>query len=1308
MKLAAQPLRIFDTDRELTSSLINGLFQDSNGMIWVATEEGLNCYDSNKFRVFRNNPDDNNSICSNYVNSLFENDYGELFVCTRKGIQRYQPSSRNFTERIKDFDGSEFTASVTQAIKDSKGHLWIVGDSIRRLDFVNNGNNIMPVLSKIPGIISPLSHIHCGICDSEGNIWLSQQGRGLICFNPDNNLSLYFTTAGQPSVSSMAIGRDRQLYLGTAAHGLLRFNSDNGTFETLSPSTGKEIKMLYVDSNGDILQATDGSGIIVYDPVTGNTRDMQFGNNLITSHNGKTHCVLRDNDDNLWIGMFQTGVVMLQGRTNSFEYLGHDSEQFDVIGRNCISSIFKDSQGTLWIGADNDGIYTLDANYRPINHYYNDDIAVPMCIFEDSRKNIWVGTYLYGVGMINRSTGKMNRINLPNRSQLPVNMCFAITEDRDKNIWLGMLGSGIIKYNLETGSPTIDIPWRDSIDPYIASIYYSGRTNSLYVGTYSGLQIVNNLSHANAHVTRLIDDDIVHSIDEGRDGTMWIATTNGLLSYEPKQGTLKRYGVDDGLSSSTVYAVRCDRNYVWMSLNSGISRLDTRNGSIANFFVGDGLQGNEFYKNSVFRDSNGHMYFGGTGGITHFDPKSITNPGREWTPRIIDIYTQGSHLPATETVQQTHLLELRPDQNTFSVEFGTMEPGRPESVRFAYSIDGHSWETLPEMTNSLNFYNLDPGKHKLMFRTVDGFTESPAETIEIAIAHPWYSAPWVIAIYLIIFVLILWWMAHIYTGRMRNKAKLVELQHSDQLNEARLQSYVNISHEIRTPMSLVISPLQKLIANDEDSSRQREYKLILRNAKRVLRLIDELMDLRKIEKNQMHLRMRETQIVPFIQDICDTFAQAVSDKRQNLTFNYSEPGITAVLDPANFDKIIMNLISNAVKYTPAGGDITVDLEQDHSDIIIKITDTGVGIPEKNREHIFERFYQVEGNNASGTGVGLHLTHQLVTLHGGSLTISDNPAGKGTCFTLRLPINRPLSDSQEMRSERSDPHSPARVEALSLMQVPEADINQVGKPVTSAPRILVVEDDEEIRKYLATELSRYYKVETASNGREALELIFKNPPHLVVSDIMMPEMDGLELTRTIKQNINLNHIPVILLTALTRDEDNISAIIAGADSYFTKPFNIEVVKERVAALLNRYRELKNRYSGSQEHDDKIDVIEIESADEKLIRRVVAVINANIGESELSVEKLASEVGLSRVHLHRKLKELTNQAPSDFIRNTRLRQAAHLLNQKKITIAEVAYATGFSSASSFSTAFKRLFGVTPSVYSASSPDSAHSEP
>lgn len=1292
----AQTLRVFNTDHDLSSSLINQLYQDRNGMLWVATEDGLNRYDGNKFTIYRHIPGDSTSLFSSYVTAMAEDRDGRLYACTRRGIQIFDPTTDSFSPRLKVEDGKMFASIANQIVWRKDNEYWVLGNSVRR--FSTSGPDAF-VLKPVDDLPFELCYVRCAITDRKGNLWISKNDATLYCISPDNTVRTYLGHPGSPSVSAMTIGADGQLYAGTIAHGLMRFNTDTKAFEMLAATTDKEIKNIFADKNGDLMLATDGDGIIIYTPSTEGTRRLRYGNGNIDSDRQKTHCMMRDADGNLWIAHYQQGVVMIPKQANAFGYIGHKSMDTNIIGHNCVSAIFRDSKGTLWVGADNDGIYAMSNDHVTMSHFTGSDINAPMCIFEDSRNNLWVGTYMHGVGIFDRNSGRLHALDLNGNSDYGNLNCMAMAEDRDHNLWLGMLNSGLMRYDLNTGRVDNGFSWRKKIDLWVASLYYSPKTNSLYVGTYSGLQVVNNVSLSEPTITGLLADDVVYCIDEAPDGSIWLATSNGLVRYEPSTSEYRRYDSTDGLHNNTVYAIRHDGHNLWMSLNSGLSRFDPATETFTNYLVDDGLQGNEFYKNSVFRDISGHLYFGGTEGITHFNPRDITGPGRKWTPRVVGLYTHGAPATSDVPVFEASDFYLEPGENTFSLEFGTRQLGRPESVLFAYSIDGKSWETLPAGSNIVNFHQLEPGRHTLRVKTIDSITESEIKTVTVTVGSPWYASPWAKALYALAAMMLIWWIVRSYAMRLRHRAELRELTHAEQLNEARLQSFVNISHEIRTPMSLVISPLQKLLAGDSDPARRREYGLILRNAKRILRLIDELMDLRKIEKRQMRLELRPTPLVPFVRDLCETFAQATAAKNLALDFNYDSTDTAACIDTANFDKILMNLLSNAVKYTPEGGSITIDLRKtENRHIELSVTDTGIGIPDDDKSRVFERFYQAHGNSAGGTGVGLHLTQQLVELHGGTLTVTDNPDSEtGSRFTVDIPAGNTESTDIEERIPGIRAVSAGQpLNDIKTIMVPEAEPVRPEVAAARHHRILIVEDDEEIRQYLADELSRKYRVDVCANGREALDKIFARTPDLIISDIMMPVMDGIELTRAVKSNINLNHIPMIVVTAMTRDEDNIAVLEAGADDYVTKPFNIEIVRSKVTGLIERYQRLKNRYSGSQEHDEQLAQIEASSSDEKLMRRIMTVLDREMANPELSVEQLASEVGVSRVHLHRRMKALTNQSPRDFIRNTRLRQAARLLREKKLSVSEVADLTGFSNSGTFATSFKRYFGVTPTTY------------
>ena len=546
--------------------------------------------------------------------------------------------------------------------------------------------------------------------------------------------------------------------------------------------------------------------------------------------------------------------------------------------------------------------------------------------------------------------------------------------------------------------------------------------------------------------------------------------------------------------------------------------------------------------------------------------------------------------------------------------------------------------------------------------------------------------------------------------RIRNRERLLiqEHIHKEELNEQKLRFFINISHEIRTPMTLIVTPLLQLIREDNDPHRQSVYEIMKRNAERILHLVNQILDLRKIDKGQMIMQMRETDLIDFTADILKTFQPQATSKKINIEFEHESEKLPVWIDRSQFDKVIINLMSNAMKYTPVCGIVKVTITSDDKNVTISVFDNGEQIPEQSLERIFERFYQaasLTNQTKTGTGVGLDLTRSLVQLHHGTIIVRN--VEDGVEFVVTIPLGREhlskeeLALHEEQKAEEVSSILEQEVANSAEAESMEEDLTPTLSPKPSTPSskrptIVVVEDDDEIRSYLVTELESTYRVLSFNDGADALPIILREIPALVISDVMMPQMDGNTLCAKIKSNVNTNHVPVILLTAKTRDEDRLESLETGADQYFTKPFNMDILRRSIANLIASRRLMENKFTGKEDHSEQIDDIEVESADDKLLNRILAVVNANLSNSDLNIDMICSEVGISRVHLHRKMKELTNQTPHDFIRNLRLKQAARLLSRKGQNITEVMYRCGFNSTTSFSTMFKKMYGLSPREY------------
>ena len=657
----------------------------------------------------------------------------------------------------------------------------------------------------------------------------------------------------------------------------------------------------------------------------------------------------------------------------------------------------------------------------------------------------------------------------------------------------------------------------------------------------------------------------------------------------------------------------------------------------------------------------------------------------------------GDYVVTDTTVMASNRFELGYHDNSFAIRFSTLTYENPEHITYLYSINGEPFTRLQSGANVLTFSHLAQGTYRFRVKAEHNEAETPIREFTVVIHAPWYRTTWAYFFYALVVGLFVWQYLLYRRHREQNRLRLQAHIHAEEMSEARLRFFMNISHDIRTPMTLILTPLLSLIKREDDPQRKSVYETIRRNAERILSLINQMMDLRKIDKGQMQMRMCETDLVAFVKDIYSLFEAQTKAKRIKLTFDHDAPSLPVWIDRSNFDKVVMNVLSNAFKYTPTGGEIGIRLTHDEQCATIAIRDDGEQIPEGQMEKIFQRFYQTasaSNSQQAGTGIGLDLTRSLVELHHGTITAHN--LDKGCEFVITIPLGNAHLKPEEMISEQDsvDTALPEMIEEEE--EVIPAELDEDKDNPNRRQRLVIAEDDDEIRNYLESELSRDYEVHVCVNGREALAETFRVQPDLIISDVMMPEMDGNTLCSKLKANPNTNFIPVILLTAKSRDEDKLEGLETGADAYIVKPFNMDILRRTIVNLINTHRLLRLKYERNDELEEQIDDIRMKTPDEKLLDRIVDCINKNISNSDLSVDMIADQVGVSRVHVHRKMKDLTGQTPHDFIRNIRLKKAAQLLTTQGMNVTEVMYACGFANPASFSTVFKKYYGMSPRDY------------
>jgi len=1328
----------YSTDKELSSSLINAIYQDRRNYIWIATEDGLNKYDGVRFTIYKSIRGESTTLKNNYVRSLLEDSKGRFWVGCINALHLYNRATDNFSEVNLYYDDNIISPHITSIIESNEGEVWMTTSGLGVIR-INDKDPKFSVDEKISSRLSSM-HLTAVFQDSRGNFWIASENQGLNFYNPRTDEVTIFKapgSIGSNQISSVCEDSDGNIFVGTLTNGLYRFNTESRKFEPIQPIDRSvlSIKSLIIDNKNRLLVGTDGQGIKRYNGEKKMLENYQMHSAPFDFSIMKVHAICQDKVGNLWTGLFQKGVYLDPASPNKFNYWGYKSYNQNIIGSGCVMSLVKDNENVLWIGTDNDGIYSLNENGKS-THYNprNDKKSVPgtvLAMLDDGKGRLWLGSYLNGLVSLEKKSGTFTYYDHPDNydsgDNTARNKIFTLKKDKYNKIWIGTNGAGIYvfdpdikKYILhysQKGKDRYHIPndWINCIE-----ILSNGE---VWAGSYNGIMIINPKKDSVTHYTtanNIIPGSVVYCITEDKKGDVWIGTTEGLARFDRKSKKSELFTTSNGLPSNVICGILEDENGdMWISTHSGISKYVTKEDKFINYYAFDGLQGNEFSLAAACKAKDGELFFGGINGVSSFYPAEINDKRVPLNLYLTALYVMdkkvysgqrsGRDFVFTGFISDADTLKLGYSDNMFALEFSTFDFGFSERVQYEYILEGLNtqWMITEPGISRINFTNLNYGTYKLRVKAVIYNNFSEEKIITIIIFPPWYLTWWAKMIYVLFVIFLLYGIAKYISDRIQHRNEMMRREHSEQISEAKLQFFINISHEIRTPMSLILSPLEKLLSENKDQDNQKAFLLMYRNAQRILMLINQLMDVRKIDKGLMTVSYRETDMVGFIDDVMQTFDYQAKKRNIKFTFNHTDKQLAVWIDMHNFDKILVNILSNAFKFTPEDGEINILLKTGRDTdeegplkeyFEITVSDTGIGIEEGKIEKIFERFYQINQNDHSGfgTGIGLHLARSLVMLQHGKLFARNRTDRQGSVFILRLPTGDKHILQREKETDTESTLHISRNEP-QFHEVAFADENDKTKTRSKTNyKILVVDDEDDIRNYLRDELSDRYKVAVATNGKEALKYILQEKPNLVISDVVMPEMDGIVLTRKIKSNVNINHIPVILLTAKATDEDKTEGLETGADAYVSKPFNIDLLKVRISNLLENRVRLEQKATDSVENKAMIKAVVLKSSDQILYEKVIKIINENIADPDLNVEFLANGVGMSRVHMHRKLKELTNQSARDFIRTIRLKQAADLLTGQKLTVSEVVYALGFTNLSHFSNSFREFYGISPKEY------------
>lgn len=1322
----------------LSSNSVLAIARDRYGYMWFATEDGLNKFDGVNFTVYRHSATDSTSIGAGTVTSLREDATGNLWVGAGNTLSLYNRQKNAFTNyvlpegvirslcidhsgriwigtytglyilnrdtrQVKQFtfnleNPNQLMADAVICIfEDSRHRMWIGTNSGLYLRFANNDNFERFVPDKNDPYSFPDITTRTIIEDFNGNIWFGTKENGICVLQPDGkSFRTYRHDKNDPSslsndrIFALSADDDGKLWIGTE-DGLDIFDPQSGKARRISDDQrkrysfiGKSVRSIFIDKDGIYWIGTFRAGVNKYD------KNLTFFNLRQSSpfdpwglSSSTVTSFAEDPDGDIYMGTDGGGLNLFHRKTGLFSHpkpaAGYPGQAKSILAMELVGD-------ELWMGAYPEGVYVLNIVTSAVRHYVKGHGPENLCsneifcIKKDSRGNIWLGTNGNGLSVFDTKTRTFHRFD-PNdpkgsKAMLPSNgFIRAIAEDRYGNIWIASHGVGIAVYD----------PWR---------------------GTFR------HLNHENSNLAY----DFVMSMYAAKDGTVWVGTAGaGMCRFDHSTNKFTSFSESEGLANGFVYKIlEDDDGKLWVSTNKGISSFDPRTSKFRNYSYYNGLQQSSYCVGAGLSTSAGEMFFGGLDGFNYFNPKSFRSNRAVPSLVFTDLRVANrSVVPGDNSVIKAHIsiakeIHLNYKQN-FSLDFVALNYTAPEESRYMYKLDGFdkNWNDVGSVKTA-GYTNLAPGKYtfRLKARSEDGSWSTPETKIVIYVKPPFWRTTYAYIFFILLAGVIIWFVRYLGIKKLKNRFALEqerrqfrqmleeerrEAERKHEFDQVKIKFLTNLSHEFRTPVSLIVSPAEQLLEQEASEAKRQQLSLIKRNARRLLNLVNQLLDFRKLEERELKLNLTENDLVFFIKEVGDSFKDIAERRKIDFSFSSSLSHYHTTFDRDKIERALFNLLSNAFKFTKENGKISLKIEPNSpAGVRIIIADTGIGMDASTRDRVFERFFQGETDGAilnQGSGIGLSITREFVKLHNGTIDVESIP-GKGTVFTITLPCNpvEKITDPGEtaLTSEANNDHRPP-----ALSETRERNAADLQKPV-----LLLVDDHEDFLTYISSNLKHNYKIVEASDGKQGWQKVLSSHPQVIVSDINMPEMDGIALCKKIRSDKRTRHIPIILLTALTDDANQLKGLDTGANDYLTKPFNFQILNLKIKNLLNLNQNLKSVYSRQLKvAPSDVDIL---SEDEKLLRSVIQYIETKLDSPELSVEEMAKNIGMSRGALYNKIVSLTGETPVEFIRSVKMDKAAALLENTDMKISQIGYAVGFTAPNYFAKVFKEKYNLSPSEY------------
>jgi len=1352
------------TSNGLSHNRINCIFKDSKGFMWFGTMSGLNRYDGYKFRIFKHSLKDSTSLIDDYISNIMEGPDEKLWIETRSGLNIFDPVTETFIRNPQSYlkELSLPDAFISNIIKDKKGDYWLIHPLYGLFNYSSDTRTMKRVYHNSDNSSSPsANNISAFSEDSKGNFWIIYQDGNIEKMDGQTHAIIYrnsqlkkFNKNEVLNYNLFVDGQDELwVYVSEEPKGIFYFNPVTNVLLPVNKETGKVrlntniVTGILQDWQGKIWISTDHGGVNLL-----NKKDfsMQYLVNNSDDEKSLSQDALismyRDNSGIIWLGTYKQGINYFHENGIKFSLYRHQLSDPNSLSFDDVNRFVEDEKGNLWIGTNGGGLIYFDRQkgkfiqfkHNPGNrNSLSNDVIVSLWI--DHQKKLWIGTYFGGLDCYGGKNFTHYKHDALNSGSISDDRIWEIFEDSEKNLWVGTRGGGLDLFDREKNNFT-HYTSRDkkSIRSDLIFALMEDAEHNFWIGTMEGIDVKDRQTGRFIHYAhnendrKSLSNNNILCIKEDSRGLVWVGTREGLNLFDKNNKTFQTYRTEEGLPDNAILNIVEDNDHnLWISTPNGISKIFIKQNKQSNkvslnfrsFDAIDGLQTGEFNENAAFKTSKGELIFGGANGFNIFYPGDIVSNKVAPVVVLTDFQIFNKSLSVGEsirnrvllkkTISETKQIKLNHNDNVISIEFAALNFSNPEKNKYEYILErfNKNWVSADAKVRMATYTNLDPGNYvfKVRASNEDGIWNEQGVTLGITVLPPFWKTPLAYILYVIFIFGILWFVRHMELLRTRMRFQIEqerkEAKRMHELDLMKIRFFTNVSHDFRTPLGLILSPVEKMMKNTHDDQQKKYFQLIHRNAKRLLNLVNQLLDFRKLEMEEIYLSPSVNDIIRFTRDVSDSFSDIAEKKNIRFEFSSTIDSLVTSFDNAKLERILFNLLTNAFKFTPENGSVFVsvnmkkNIENNSGDkefIEIQIKDSGIGIPSDKKDKIFERFFQTnvpDGMINQGNGIGLSITKEFVRLHGGSISVESEP-GKGSCFSFILPvIKMPETGSLEGEiytdnaAKLSHPSENGNGVKLS-----EKNVN--GKKFS----ILLIEDNEDFMFYLKDNLRTPFNIIEARNGKEGWQKALSQHPDLVVSDIMMPEMNGIDLCKKLKEDERTSHIPVILLTAQSTEEIQMKGYTTGANDYITKPFNFEILLSRINNLL--IQRVKQKMNFHKQIELNPADPKVTSADEKLLNQALEVVRRNIDNPDFSVEDLSKAMFMSRATMYKKISALTGITPVEFIRSIRIKQAAQLLEKTQMTVSEIAFEVGFNNKKYFVKYFKKEFNVLPTTYRSAS--------